>query len=375
VTTIIYVHGTGIRSAASGASVESIRAGVQRIRPDDRFSVCAWGDVVGSRLSAGGLSIPDTPELEQIDPWTLLLEDPLAELRLFGVPLPQDTALPPHLLEPAISALLRDPLTDEARLLANACALLDALQEARSIVGESEEFSASLASAGSQTWCWAVARAVVATAMSLAPDAAPTPVQRDALIGALVAPAAFEEKGPGDWIKEKLIAQLVKSANKRFRARRKELTTAFIAFPGDILLYQAHGSRLRAFIEQSIASAGDDVVLLAHSLGGVACFDLLAGKPMPTVKALITVGSQAPLLYELDALAGIAAGAVLPPHFPQPWINVFDRADFLSFVGGRLFPGRVTDIETDCRLLFPESHSAYWSQSALWDALREVLTA
>ena len=39
-------------------------------------------------------------------------------------------------------------------------------------------------------------------------------------------------------------------------------------------------------------------------------------------------------------LASLQAPAALPDEFP-PWLNLFDRSDFLSFVAERLFPGRV----------------------------------
>ena len=56
-------------------------------------------------------------------------------------------------------------------------------------------------------------------------------------------------------------------------------------------------------IRETLASLGGDgpVVLLGHSLGGVACVDLLAREELPRVASLITVGSQAPFFYELGA--------------------------------------------------------------------------
>jgi hypothetical protein len=44
---------------------------------------------------------------------------------------------------------------------------------------------------------------------------------------------------------------------------------------------------------------------MVHSLGGIACFDMLALPDPPEVARLVTAGSQSPLLYELGALASL----------------------------------------------------------------------
>jgi surfactin synthase thioesterase subunit len=75
-------------------------------------------------------------------------------------------------------------------------------------------------------------------------------------------------------------------------------------------------------------------VLLGHSLGGVACVDLLIDpeeKERKQVKMLATVGSQAPYFYEINALSLLEYDekTELPKYFPW-WLNIYDRADFLS---------------------------------------------
>jgi hypothetical protein len=107
---------------------------------------------------------------------------------------------------------------------------------------------------------------------------------------------------------------------------------------------------------------------LAHSLGGIACVDLLVKKRLEGVVKLITVGSQAPLLYELNALWSLAHGAPLPDSFPD-WLNFYDKHDFLSYIGAGLFPGRTTDVLVDNGQPFPEAHSAYWSNPDVWKAI------
>jgi hypothetical protein len=55
-------------------------------------------------------------------------------------------------------------------------------------------------------------------------------------------------------------------------------------------------------------------------------------------------------------------------NFPT-WLNIYDKHDFLSYVGSKLFPGQVIDVEVDSRQPFPYSHSAYWTNRATWDAI------
>ena len=115
------------------------------------------------------------------------------------------------------------------------------------------------------------------------------------------------------------------------RSRRNSFNEV-AAFPiGDVLLYQSRGEEMRAFIRRKIETATPPITLMAHSLGGIACFDLLASSDPPVVAHLVTVGSQSPFFYEIGALASLKPTQKLPAGFP-PWLNVFDRNDFLSFV-------------------------------------------
>ena len=114
------------------------------------------------------------------------------------------------------------------------------------------------------------------------------------------------------------------------------------------------------------------VVLLGHSLGGIACVDLLVEEPLEKVKLLVTVGSQSPLFYEMDALQSLRYGQPLPDHFPKKWLNIFDRRDFLSYIGAQVFPDplqRIEDIEVNNRRPFPQSHGAYWANDQTWKAI------
>jgi hypothetical protein len=138
--------------------------------------------------------------------------------------------------------------------------------------------------------------------------------------------------------------------------------------PSDILLYQTRGGQIRDFIQQQIEQAEPPVVLLAHSLGGIACVDLLVEQSLPQVALLITAGSQAPFMYEINALYSLEFGQQLPEHFPQ-WLNLYDKRDFLSYIGSKIFPRRVEDLEIDSKQPFPRSHSAYWENDTTWQAI------
>ena len=68
------------------------------------------------------------------------------------------------------------------------------------------------------------------------------------------------------------------------------------------MLYQTRGEKIRAFIQEQIAQAEPPVVLIAHSLGGIACVDLLVQQQLSQVELLVTVGSQAPFIQHIRSL-------------------------------------------------------------------------
>jgi pimeloyl-ACP methyl ester carboxylesterase len=177
-------------------------------------------------------------------------------------------------------------------------------------------------------------------------------------------------RSPGSWATKQIFElALTLGAMDHIQRKRGALTDATYPFAGDILLYQARGKKIRAFIGEQVRQAKPPVVLLGHSLGGIACADLLVEQELSQVQLLITVGSQVPFFYEINALQCLAWQTSLPPHFPPSWLNIYDLRDFLSYVGTKLFPGKVEDKRVDSKQPFPHAHSAYFTNPQTWEAI------
>mgnify|MGYP001792228142 CR=1 FL=1 len=176
----------------------------------------------------------------------------------------------------------------------------------------------------------------------------------------------------------KVVASLAQLyGNYQMDRKRGAVMDATHPFAGDILLYQAKGQKIRDYIRQRIEEAQVDspVFLMAHSLGGIACVDLLIEQDLSKqVGGLITVGSQAPFFYEIGALQQLEYDDPLPSHFPKKWLNIYDVRDYLSYVGEGLFPDQIVDKSVNNGVPFPESHGAYWEKnSEAWEAIADFL--
>jgi hypothetical protein len=162
-------------------------------------------------------------------------------------------------------------------------------------------------------------------------------------------------------------------------ASRSDLTNGGSPVAGDIVAYQGpRGPAFRERIGEAIENATtDQVALVAHSLGGIACVDLLIENPTPKVTHLVTVGSQAPFLYEMDALCKLRYGKALPRHFPRNWMNVYDRHDILGYRAAGVFPNSdhvyTEDLEVDTGEPFPQAHGAYWTHVEFWEGMKDFL--
>jgi hypothetical protein len=406
-TTLLFVHGTGVRAAGSGASLGTIKKALGPLRPDVEVQHCDWGDDFGTKLFGGGLSIPNYttargPGAEDAEAegdehvaalWTLLEDDPLFELRLLAQRQPAGELAPNQ--KPPGEAL-RKRLGDLASLAAlpaeqsrlaqavDAAGLAPHYHPACTDVLNAAAFTEAIgtASMGPDEDRAAIGRAVIAQALVRAeaddtpPAAAFDPELRDEAAEALAtALGASSRSVVGRCIRAPFIAVGKRMATRYLRRKRGKVTDAVFGAPGDILLYQARGQAIRDRIAAKVEEVRPKgpVVLLAHSLGGIACVDLLVGRN-PGVALLITVGSQAPYLYEMNALVSlpydgqVPADGRLPAHFPD-WLNVYDLRDMLSYIGRGLLGKKVEDIEVDNGKPFPNSHSAYWDNRKFWEII------
>ena len=103
---------------------------------------------------------------------------------------------------------------------------------------------------------------------------------------------------------------------------------------GDILFYQRRGEEFLDFLSEESPGLAPPVVAVGHSLGGIVLVDLLSRPGAPPVDLLVTAGSQSPMLYAIDALDSIRWGKAQPRPF-TPWLNIYNRQDFLSFRAAR----------------------------------------
>ncbi|MEU1607473.1 hypothetical protein [Micromonospora matsumotoense] len=139
-------------------------------------------------------------------------------------------------------------------------------------------------------------------------------------------------------------------------------------FVGDILRYLARGESIRRLIADCVRDAAGPVVLVGHSLGGIAALDTLVLRSLPEVAGLVTVGSQGPLLYEMGALPSLNVGEALPGSVPR-WLNVYNRRDLLSYLAEPIFPGRAEDVGIGGKAVMPEAHSAYFDSAEFYNLL------
>lgn len=388
----MFVHGTGVREPGYTETFEQIKRELHEQRPDLNVTRCFWGELLGTKLNAQGASIPlydtarGTGDVEEEDYeialWGLLYQDPLYELRLLCLGDKKKTDFIPGEVKPGdeLHEQVRN-LTVEPPLQAKLeqAGIAEVFNEARRAVMDSAPYREALRNAPQtlSPYRTAVARAIIAQAIFLC-EVQQTPTiiladaaLRDELVFLLIGEFGDADRSIGNWLLSPLKGLAANLSTMYMKRKRGAISDAAYPFPGDILLYQGRGGEsIRNFICDCIQQAEPPVVLLTHSLGGIACVDLLILKPQPKVELLITVGSQAPYLYEINALHSLPYAKPLPRHpdFPH-WLNIYDLRDFLSYVGAGVFPNRVDDVLVDNRQPFPQSHGAYWTNQATWKAI------
>ena len=390
-TTLVLVHGIGAREPGRRPAVLRLTDAVAAANPKVQVQLCYWGGSFGAELLADGASLPAGPG-QAADPagadlWALLDDDPLYEIRWLATAQPPAGRRPPHLptLGRVLAATLGEIVTERAlagdqelsRILV-AAGLDDVIAGAVTVVLDAEPTRAVLREAAEPAGELrsALARAVVATAMTRA-GVFGQPLELDGrTVAGIVAVITDRISDPATLVpagrRAGLGTRFGLGAAKWARRRYERFAFGVTPYAGDVMKYLANGAPLRELVRTSIVDAAPPVVVLGHSLGGVACVDLLAGPDAPEVEALITLGSQAPYLYEIDALPQLRFGRQLPPRFPR-WVNVFDPMDLLAFAAGRLFAGHASDRVVDNGAPFPRAHSAYFSNPEVHSLITEVL--
>ncbi|MFB4420357.1 hypothetical protein C5F59_004590 [Streptomyces sp. QL37] len=383
-TTVVFIHGTGVREPHLGELLGRITSGLASTAPGRGLVAYDWGGQYGARLAADGASIPAAPgagaarsagDPDETEEWARLYEDPSAELATASAGTgprvtPPGAAFPDERPRSLLHALAAhgEPRADE---------LGPGLREAATELARSPLLGPAAEALDQETLAWVLARALAATAIAseLAADRTVLPGgdTRDAAVAALAGRLGAAPAGTGRGPLLRMAGRpLVRLGSRYAVRRRRALTDAAHPAAGDILKYLARGEDMRRGLRDLVAGLAPPVVLLGHSLGGIVSLDTLISGPLPGVELLITVGSQGPFLYETGALPSLAHPDPLPGHVP-PWLNLYDRRDLLGYAAEPLFPGRAQDVATDSRQPFPVAHSAYWTDPDVYRAIGERL--
>ncbi|MFD7417097.1 hypothetical protein [Kitasatospora purpeofusca] len=381
---IVFVHGTGVRATSYTRTLRAVRDGVAGIRPGTTVHGCFWGEALGSSMALGGASIPDydgtgggSPADDEVAAWGVLYHDPWHELRLLTLIAPPAGGLM-RAGEPPSATFLRTVRTyapgPELREALVSAELLPYFEAALAELRDRPELrdAADTADSTGDEHRRAAARAVLARTVAAAAEDGLTTLDggtRDhlmALLGAELATDGRSVKG----LLRKASAPVLLGLTSLLTRRRGRIGDTSLPFLGDILRYQARGNGVRDLIRRTVDDApGENVTVIAHSLGGVAAVDLLVLEDVPRVDELITVGSQAAHFYEIGALVSLEPAAAPPAHFRARWLNIYDPRDLLSFTAAPVFPGLATDAAVDNRQPFPTAHSAYWGNERVWKAI------
>jgi hypothetical protein len=399
--TLVFIHGTGVRDVSG--SMAQIRDRAQRLlqwAPEDIVAL-EWGRAVGPQpldvtpalppgYASRGLGEDFADSEAEAARWELLLADPNAELRIVAAG-PTSRSSGVTIADDPPEIVVRQRITEltlQADELTAAGVTEAEVAKVRDRLARDPVVTAAAATAGDPEdaeLTAALAHAVVAAIIAgHAADADPPAVAidqavRDHIVDVVDRSLAAGTRGIiGDLVK-KIVSPL---ATKVAVAKRADFMGPLAGFLRDVAFYIEHGAIIRAWLATEIAKYADSdrVTVLAHSLGGIAAVDLLSdqkavGGPAPLkVDQLITVGSQAPLLYLMDSLSSLSPREPAKRPF-TPWLNVYNREDLLSFCARDVFVNspQIRDEAVAAGVPFPMSHSAYWSIDHLYDLIRSTL--
>ena len=360
-TSLIFIHGTGVTQSMYTKTFVQIKQLLAAESPYTNVYPCFWGDL-GVKKETGSsipkrLQKPDvTVEDKQILAWADLHLNRLFESKLLW------------LLEPSQDAEPEEDAVTKLQRLLGKLQLKPEEQDKLAKERNAEVFIKAVRTVIDNK-VYNKASGTVSNLSSRYYDTVGRAQELGNQIAELLTPSSEDQKlGLGDRVLKSLLLLVQYAVTSMIKGERSEITESIITIAGDILLYQTKGELIRQFIQQTIEKAEPPVVLLTHSLGGVASVDLLVKQHLTKVALLITVGSQAPYLYEKNCLYSLEHGEQLPNHFPK-WLNIYDSRDFLSYVGAAVFPNQVEDVEVNNKQPFPQSHNYYWENQETWDAI------
>ncbi len=395
-TTLLFVHGTGIREKRYAETYNIIKCSLQEMKSDLTVLGCFWGEKYGAKLQAEGACIPTYNSARAIEVdetlrdaeysiilWEHLYMDPLYELRTLSIlPASSDQFVPGQLdLSQQLNKRIRDFKPDkQLDTILQLSGGSSVFEEARKTVIGSIPYLDAINTLNTNSklldYYAVIARALIAQLILISRErefftrVEIDAIMRDELVMQLSNnfSGGISNRGVSSWMKKQMMGLVEIVLSGYAQRRRGALSDSVNPAAGDILLYQGRGEQIRAFIKNEIEKASEPVILMGHSLGGIACVDLLVLEKMPQVKLLVTVGSQSPFFYEIGALQSLAFGDDLPTYFPR-WLNIYDLRDFLSFVGATVFKGRVEDVVVDSHQPFPVSHGAYFTNPDVYKAI------
>jgi hypothetical protein len=405
-TAVVFIHGTGVREPGFSKLAGRVAAGLTALRDGLRIVPYYWGDTHGATLAAGGASLPPQPSAvsrglaeapsapcaphasgaeagapagpapdDATAGWAALYADPDAELALAAAGGGPAVERPPGSVPP--EQTLRIRLTAlAAQGDAPAAELGPGLARAATGLAGHPLLGPAAEALGPDDLAVLAARALTARVIAGVLDAddplVPVGDTRDAVTDRLAQALGAPPRGTERGLRSLLLRAAGSAASHVVVRRRRALTEAAHPAAADVLRYLSRGTAVRAELRALISGLEEPVALVGHSLGGIIALDTLISGPLPQVKLLVTAGSQGPFLYESGSLPTLEHPAPLPPHVPE-WLNLYDRRDLLSYLGAGLFPGRVTDIAVDSRQPFPASHSAYWTNPAVYQHIVDTL--
>lgn len=400
-TTVLFVHGTGVRGIADSATMDTLTARVAKRLPGVAVRSVDWGDAFGATITPHmarllRVPIPDGPGApDPVDPqeaelrlWAVLMEHPEEELRGHAAARAADAGAG------VVAAGLPRKVANKVHRLDVAAVVDDAgatwpgvYAEVVDEVFRSEVFRAAAPLLTANGDHDVVARAVVArfghelARRERVVDPL-TAEQRDRLFRAVRDACGGVTAGAARDIVSGVLKDVLMYATWPLQSMLRGGTLGGnVPRVGDILHYQAHGAVLRRYLAERVADVQGPVLLLAHSLGGIAAFEMLAERhdhdtrrlraPLDRVVGLITVGSQIGYFAAVNALA---TGPVSAPGFAVPWVNLWNPRDWLSFEAAPVLgEDRVRDVEVGALQPFPAAHGAYWTREVLYREMAGML--